>query len=323
MSNLLLNPFFPLLLILGAAAAVFLVSMLRSIRIVPSKSVLVVERLGKFSRLLEGGLHILVPLMDRVRYTHSLKEIALEVPPQPCFTEDNVRVEIGGVLYLMVVDPKKASYGISDFKFATIQLAQTMMRSVIGRLELDRTFEERDSINATLVKNLDDALETWGVRVTRYEIQNITVPHSILKTMELQVNAERDKRAKIAKSIGEMNARINQSVGIMEEAINKSEGEKQKQINEAEGRASEILAVSKATAEGLEKLAGAMSLPGGDMAVEMQMIEKFVAQLANLQGKTNKVILPLDLTNLDSVTRLASQAVRPEPGLAESDTGAR
>ncbi len=323
MSNLLLNPFFPLLLILGAAAAVFLVSMLRSIRVVPSKSVLVVERLGKFSRLLEGGLHILVPLMDRVRYTHSLKEIALEVPPQPCFTEDNVRVEIGGVLYLMVVDPKKASYGISDFKFATIQLAQTMMRSVIGRLELDRTFEERDSINATLVKNLDDALETWGVRVTRYEIQNITVPHSILKTMELQVNAERDKRAKIAKSIGEMNARINQSVGIMEEAINKSEGEKQKQINEAEGRASEILAVSKATAEGLEKLAGAMSLPGGDMAVEMQMIEKFVAQLANLQGKTNKVILPLDLTNLDSVTRLASQAVRPEPGLAESDTGAR
>ena len=322
MSNLLLNPFFPLLLILGAAAAVFLVSMLRSIRVVPSKSVLVVERLGKFSRLLEGGLHILVPLMDRVRYTHSLKEIALEVPPQPCFTEDNVRVEIGGVLYLMVVDPKKASYGISDFKFATIQLAQTMMRSVIGRLELDRTFEERDSINATLVKNLDDALETWGVRVTRYEIQNITVPHSILKTMELQVNAERDKRAKIAKSIGEMNARINQSVGIMEEAINKSEGEKQKQINEAEGRASEILAVSKATAEGLEKLAGAMSLPGGDMAVEMQMIEKFVAQLANLQGKTNKVILPLDLTNLDSVTRLASQAVRPEHDSPAPDSGA-
>ncbi|NNM54333.1 MAG: paraslipin [Spirochaetales bacterium] len=316
-----MNPFFPLLLILGAAAAVFFVSMLRSIRIVPSKSVLVVERLGKFSRLLEGGLHILVPLMDRVRYTHSLKEIALEVPPQPCFTEDNVRVEIGGVLYLMVVDPKKASYGISDFKFATIQLAQTMMRSVIGRLELDRTFEERDSINATLVKNLDDALETWGVRVTRYEIQNITVPHSIIKTMELQVNAERDKRAKIAKSIGEMNARINQSVGIMEEAINKSEGEKQKQINEAEGRASEILAVSKATAEGLEKIARAMSLPGGDMAVEMQMIEKFVAQLANLQGKTNKVILPLDLTNLDSVTRLASQAVRPERDPTGSNTG--
>ena len=312
MSNLLLSPFFPLLLILGAAGAVFLVSLLRSIRIVPSKSVLVVERLGKFSRLLEGGLHILVPLMDRVRYTHSLKEIALEVPPQPCFTEDNVRVEIGGVLYLMVVDPKKASYGISDFKFATIQLAQTMMRSVIGRLELDRTFEERDSINATLVKNLDDALETWGVRVTRYEIQNISVPHSILKTMELQVNAERDKRAKIAKSIGEMNARINQSVGIMEEAINKSEGEKQKQINEAEGRSSEILAVSKATAEGLEKLAGAMSMPGGDMAVEMQMIEKFVLQLVNLQGKTNKVILPLDLTNWDSVTKLATQAVRPE-----------
>jgi regulator of protease activity HflC (stomatin/prohibitin superfamily) len=263
----------------------------------------VVERVGKYTGTLEAGFHLLVPFLDRVRYTHSLKEISLVVPPQPCFTEDNVRVEVGGVLYLMVTDPRKASYGISDYKLATIQLAQTMMRSVIGRLELDKTFEERDSINATIVRHLDEALEAWGVKVTRYEIQTITPPASILKTMELQVNAERDKRAKIAKSIGEMNSRINTSIGIMEEAVNRSEGEKQRQINEAEGKAAEILALSRATAASIEKIAASLVLDGGGEAARLQITEQYINQIGKAATKGNRVILPLDLTDVGAIVQ--------------------
>lgn len=298
-----LSPWFPLILVLGVGLFLTVVELLRSIRIVPSRSALVVERVGKYSGTLEAGFHILVPFLDRVRYTHTLKEISLVVPPQPCFTEDNVRVEVGGVLYLMVTDPRKASYGINDYKFATIQLAQTMMRSVIGRLELDKTFEERDSINATLLRHLDEALENWGVKVTRYEIQTITPPASILKTMELQVNAERDKRAKIAKSIGEMNSRINSSIGIMEEAINRSEGEKQRQINEAEGQAAEILALSRATAASIGKIAQSLVLDGGNEAARLQLTEQYINQLGKAAAKGNRVILPLDLTDFGAIKR--------------------
>lgn len=301
------NPFFPLLVVLGAAVTLTLFELLKSIRIVPARSALIVERVGKYAGTLEAGFHILIPFLDKVRYTHTLKEISLQVPPQPCFTEDNVRVEVGGVLYLMVTDPRKASYGINDYKFATIQLAQTMMRSVIGRLELDKTFEERDSINATLVRHLDEALENWGVKVTRYEIQTITPPPSILKTMELQVNAERDKRAKIAKSIGEMNSRINTSIGIMEEAINRSEGEKQRQINEAEGRAAEILALSRATAASIEKIAQSLVLDGGDEAARLQLTEQYITQLGKAASKGNRVILPLDLTDVGAIKRNAEE----------------
>lgn len=300
-----MDPLIPLLIILGGFGLFILVSLIQSIRIVPSRTALVVERVGKYHATLEAGFHTLLPFLDKVRYTHSLKEIAINVPDQSCFTEDNVKVRIGGVLYLMVVDPKKASYGVNDFKAATIQLAQTTMRSVIGRLELDRTFEERDSINATILKTLDDATEAWGVKVTRYEIQNIQVPPSILKTMELQMTAERDKRASIAKSIGEMNSRINYSIGIMEEAINKSEGEKQKLINEAEGRAAEILAISKASALSIAKVAEAMSIAGGPEAVNLQLVEKLLGQYKKLGNKNTKVILPLDLTDLSSLTKIA------------------
>lgn len=303
----LFNPFFPLLVVLGAAVVLGLFELLKSIRIVPARSALIVERVGKYAGTLEAGFHLLIPFLDKVRYTHTLKEISLQVPPQPCFTEDNVRVEVGGVLYLMVTDPRKASYGINDYKFATIQLAQTMMRSVIGRLELDKTFEERDSINATLVRHLDEALENWGVKVTRYEIQTITPPPSILKTMELQVNAERDKRAKIAKSIGEMNSRINTSIGIMEEAINRSEGEKQRQINEAEGRAAEILALSRATAASIEKIAQSLVLDGGDEAARLQLTEQYITQLGKAASKGNRVILPLDLTDVGAIKRNAEE----------------
>lgn len=297
----------PLYIILAGFGLFLVVSLLQSVRIVPSRTALVVERLGKYHSILDAGFHVLIPFLDKVRYSHSLKEIAVDVPDQSCFTEDNVKVRIGGVLYLMVMDPKKASYGISDYKFGTIQLAQTTMRSVIGKLELDRTFEERDSINATILKTLDDATENWGVKVTRYEIQNIQVPPSILKTMELQVNAERDKRATVAKSIGEMNSRINYSIGIMEEAINKSEGEKQKQINEAEGKSAEILSISKATAASIEKIAEAMSIPGGQDAVNLQLIEKLLGEMRKLGMKNTKVVLPLDLSDPESVLRIVSQ----------------
>jgi len=301
--DLILSPLFPLLAVLGIAALLTVIELLKSIRVVPSRTALVVERVGKYSGTLDAGFHVLVPFLDKVRYSHSLKEISLSVPPQPCFTEDNVRVEVGGVLYLMVTDPRKASYGINDYQLATIQLAQTMMRSVIGRLELDKTFEERESINATLVHHLDEALESWGVKVTRYEIQTITPPEAILKTMELQVSAERDKRAKIAKSTGEMSSRINTSIGLMEEAINRSEGEKQRQINEAEGQAAEILALSRATAASIEKIAQTLTLEGGEAAAELQLTEQYIAQLGKAASKSSRVILPLDLTDLKAVRK--------------------
>ncbi len=301
--DLIFSPFFPLIAVLAIAAFLTVIELFKSIRIVPARTALIVERVGKYSGTLDAGFHVLVPFLDKVRYSHSLKEISLAVPPQPCFTEDNVRVEVGGVLYLMVTDPRKASYGINDFQLATIQLAQTMMRSVIGRLELDKTFEERDSINATLVHHLDEALESWGVKVTRYEIQTITPPEAILKTMELQVSAERDKRAKIAKSTGEMSSRINTSIGLMEEAINRSEGEKQKQINEAEGRAAEILALSRATAASIEKIAQTLTLDGGEAAAQLQLTEQYIAQLGKAGSKSSRVILPLDLTDLEAVKK--------------------
>ncbi len=294
---------------LGLLALIFVVSILRSIRVVPARSTLVVERLGKYNSTLEAGFHLLVPFLDQVAYRHSLKEIALDVPDQTCFTEDNVKIRIGGVLYFAVKDPKKASYGSIDYRYAIIQLAQTTMRSVIGLLELDRTFEEREHINAKIVQVLDEATEGWGVKVTRYEIQNITVPDTILKTMELQVKAERDKRAAIAKSLGEMNSRINYSIGVMEESINKSEGEKQKRINEAEGKAAEILALSKATAISIDKVAKALSVEGGEEAVSLQVTERYLDQLATLTGKNNKIILAMDLSDLGSVTKLARQAL--------------
>jgi len=305
--DFLFHPLFPLAAVFGVAAFLTVIELFKSIRIVPARTALVVERVGKYDRTLDAGFHLLMPFLDKVSYSHSLKEISLVVPPQPCFTEDNVRVEVGGVLYLIVTDPRKASYGINDFQFATIQLAQTMMRSVIGRLELDRTFEERDSINATLVQNLDEALENWGVKVTRYEIQTITPPSSILKTMELQVNAEREKRAKIAKSIGEMNSRINTSIGVMEEAINRSEGEKQKQINEAEGRAAEILALSRATAASISKIAQTLVSNGGAEAAQLQLTEQYINQLGRAATKGNRVILPLDLTDVTAMRKLTEE----------------
>lgn len=298
-----MKPYLPLLIFLGLLGLIVLIALIRSIRVVPAQTALVVERLGKYNRTLLAGFHVLLPFLDMVKYRHNLKEQAIDVPSQPCITLDNVRVEVDGVLYFQVVEPRKASYGITNYKYATIQLAQTTMRSVIGRLELDRTFEERTHINAAIVKSVDEAAEPWGVNVTRYEIQNIRVPENILKSMEIQMRAERERRAAIARSEGEMESRINYSLGVMEEAVNRSEGEKQRHINEAEGRSQEILTLSRATAESIAKLAEAIQADGGEEALILRVSEEYIAQLAQLARQDTRVVLPMDLTDLGSMIR--------------------
>ncbi len=296
-----MDPILPLYVLGGLFAFIVVIGLLRSIRIVPTKTGLIVERLGKYSKNLEAGFHLLVPFVDKVRYKHNLKEQAVDVPAQDCFTQDNVKVRVDGVIYLQVTDSKKASYGIKDYKYATIQLAQTTMRSVIGKLELDRTFEERQNINAEVVKSVDEASDPWGVNVSRYEIQNITVPDAILQAMEVQMKAERERRAVISRSIGEMESKINYSQATMEEAINKSEGEKEKWINEAEGRASEILAVAKATATGIHKIAEAINEEGGEEAVALRIAEGYIDELRKLAKSDTKLILPMDMSSIESV----------------------
>lgn len=298
-----MNPLLPLYIILGLFAVIFVISLFRSVRIVPAQSCLVVERLGKYRRTLEAGFHVLTPFIDRVRYKHNLKEMAVDVPAQSCFTQDNVKVTVDGVLYMRVVDPQRASYGISDYRYATIQLAQTTMRSVIGKLELDRTFEERGKINGEVVRSVDEASDPWGVRVSRYEIQNISVPEPVLHAMEIQMKAEREKRAEIAKSEGDMESRINYSQGMMEEAVNKSEGEKERLINQAEGRAREILSVAKATANSIRKVASAIEKNGGEDAVALRITEGYLTELDNLAKPTNRVVLPMDLTDVSSIMK--------------------
>jgi regulator of protease activity HflC (stomatin/prohibitin superfamily) len=305
-----MNPLAPLYGALGILGLILLVGVFRAIRIIPAKSVSVVERLGKYAGTLEAGFHILVPFIDRVKYRHSLKEQAIDVPSQPCFTLDDVKVEVDGVLYFKVVDPHKASYGISDYRYATIQLAQTMMRSVIGKLELDRTFEEREQINAEILKYIDEATDPWGVRITRYEIQNIRVPANILRSMEVQLKAERDKRALLNRSLGEMESRINNSSGVRAEAINKSEGAKQRLINEAHGKASEIRALAHATAESIKRVAHALENEAGDAAMVLQISEGYINELNKLARPETKLMLPMDLTDINSVLQAVSKMVQ-------------
>lgn len=290
-----------------AVSALVLWALISSVRIVPAKTALVIERLGKYRVTLEAGFHLLIPFIDKVRYKHNLKERALDVPTQPCITKDNVKVEVDGVLYLKVVEPKKASYGITKYLYASRLLAQTTMRSVIGKMDMDTTFEERNHINAQVVQSVDEASDPWGVKVTRYEIQNIKVPKDILSVMEVQMEAERIKRAAIAKSEGDMQSRINRSLGIMEEAINKSEGEKQRLINEAEGKAKEIEAIAKATAIGIRKVAEALSKPGGNEAVAMRIAEEYISKLRELARSETQVILPLDIGDISSVQKMVAQ----------------
>ena len=296
-----MNPLLPLYVIGGIFGFIVVISLLRSVRVVPARTALVVERLGKYAKTLNAGFHVLVPFIDKVRYKHNLKEVAIDVPAQDCYTQDNVKVRVDGVLYIQVTDPVRASYGISDYQYATIQLAQTTMRSVIGRMELDKTFEERDQINGEVVQSVDEASDPWGVKVSRYEIQNINVPTAILEAMEVQMKSERERRAAIARSLGEMESRINRSQASLEEAVNKSEGEKERMINVAEGKAQEIRSIAKATAASIRKVAEALNNVGGEEAAILRISESYIEELNKLSGKNSKLVLPMDLTRMDDV----------------------
>ncbi len=294
------------LVIIGLIFFAFVVLM-KTARVVPQKSVFIVERLGKYRATLEAGFHILMPFVDRVAYRHSLKEMAMDVPPQSCITKDNIQVEVDGILYFQIVDPVKASYGINDHAFASTQLAQTTMRSEIGKIELDRSFEEREKINQEIVSAVDKAALPWGLKVTRYEIKNIVPPPSIKDAMEKQMRAEREKRALIAESEGDKQAKINRAEGDKQEAIAKSEGEKMKRINEAEGRAQEIERVALATAKGIREIANAINEKGGINAVNLRIAEQYLGEFGKLAAKNNTMIIPSNLSDVAGVVASVSK----------------
>ncbi|MDX9726118.1 MAG: stomatin-like protein [Bacteroidales bacterium] len=276
------------------------------VKVIPQRTAVIVERLGKYRATYTAGFQVLIPFIDKIRYRHTLKEQAIDVASQICITRDNIAVEVDGILYLQVLDPQKASYGIDNYRFASIQIAQTTMRSVIGKLELDRTFEERESINATIVDAVDKASEPWGVKVTRYEVKNIFPPQSIKDAMEKQMRAEREKRATIAESEGARQAKINVADGDRQEFILRSEGEKQKRINEAAGRASEIEQVATATANGLRAIAMAISEENGLNAVNLRVAEQYLNGFSNLAKQNNTIILPANLADVGGIVATAT-----------------
>ncbi len=289
-----------------------LIAFSQTIRIVPQKSAFIVQRLGKYSQTLNAGFHILIPFIDKVAYKHTLKEQAIDVPSQACITGDNIAVEVDGIIYLQVTDPKKASYGINDYEFASTQLAQTTMRSVIGKLELDRTFEERETINVAIVDAVDKAAEPWGVKVTRYEVKNIIPPQSIKDAMEKQMRAVREKRATIAESEGDKQAKINRSEGDRQEMIERSEGEKQKRINEAIGRAEEIERVAAATATGIREIAAAINEEGGVNAVNLRVAEQYINEFGKLAKTNNSIIIPANLSDLSGMIATAMTVIKDQ-----------
>jgi len=292
--------------VLIALAVFIIIIFLKTIRIVPQRSAFIVERLGKYKTTFDAGFHILIPFIDKVSYKLSLKEQAIDVESQQCITRDNIAVEVDGILYLQVIDPKKAAYGIDNYRFASTQIAQTTMRSIIGKLELDRTFEERETINVSILEAVDMASDPWGVKVTRYEVKNIVPPQSIKDAMEKQMRAVREKRAVIAESEGEKQAKINVAEGEKEKLIKTSEGEKQKRINEAEGRAAEIEKVAKATAMGIREISSAINEEGGKDAVNLRIAEQYLTEFGKLAAENNTMIIPSNLTDLASVIATAT-----------------
>ena len=304
----------PLTVILIVVIVFALITFFKTIRIVPQKQAFIVERLGKYSKTLEAGFHILVPFLDKVSYKHTLKEQAVDVPPQACITRDNIAVEVDGILYMQVVDPKKASYGIDNYGFASTQLAQTTMRSVMGKLDLDKTFEERETINRAIVDAVDKASDPWGVKVTRYEVKNIIPPKSIKDAMEKQMRAEREKRAVIAESEGDRQAKINRAEGVKQEMIAQSEGEKQRRINEAEGRAAEIEKVAVATANGVREIAKAINEKGGGDAVNLRIAEQYINEFGNLAKENNTMIIPTDLSDMAGFIKSATAVIKQQTG---------
>lgn len=294
---------FALVLIILAAIFVF-----TAVKIVPQQHAFVVERLGRYSRTLEPGPHFVIPFVDRVRVQHSLKEFVLDIPEQICITRDNVQVTMDGVLFFRVIDPVKASYGINNYAQAVIQLAQTTLRSEIGKLDLDRTFEERDTINRNVIMAIDAATDPWGVKVLRYEIKSIAPPREILDAMEKQMRAEREKRAKILESEGDRDSKINRAEGYKQETIKTSEADKIRQINESEGQASAISSIAKATADGLKQLGEALNGPGGDAAGRLRIAEEYIKQFSAIATDARAVIVPANVTDPSSFIATAMAA---------------
>jgi regulator of protease activity HflC (stomatin/prohibitin superfamily) len=291
-------------------AAIAVIFVTRAIKIVPQQHAWVVERLGRYDRTLTPGLSIVVPFVDRVAYKHSLKEVPLDVPSQVCITKDNTQLQVDGILFFQITDPMRASYGSSDFMIAITQLAQTTLRSMVGKMELDKTFEERDAINAQVVNALDEAASNWGVKVLRYEIKDLTPPAEILRAMQAQITAEREKRALIAASEGRRQEQINIATGEREAFIARSEGEKQAEINNAQGEASAILAVAEASAEAIRKIAAAIQSPGGEQAVQLKVAEKAVEAYAQLAQKNNTMIVPGNMTEVSALIASAMAVMK-------------
>jgi regulator of protease activity HflC (stomatin/prohibitin superfamily) len=312
------------LIVLFILALLVLVIIARTAIVVPQQSAFVVERLGRYHGTLGAGFHVLFPFVDTIRYRHSLKELAVDIPAQVCITRDNVQVGVDGVLYLKILNPERASYGITDYMFAISQLAQTTLRSEVGKIDLDKTFEERTNINTSVVSELDKASESWGVKVLRYEIKNITPPHDILAAMEKQMRAEREKRAVILTSEGTRDAAINTADGVKQEVIKASEARRQQQINEAEGEAAAILAVASATAEGIRRVADAIKMDGGFEAVQLRVAEQYIGQFGELAKESNTIVLPANVADVGSMIALAMKVLgsgTPAPPPARHSPG--
>jgi regulator of protease activity HflC (stomatin/prohibitin superfamily) len=295
----------PAQIVLIVLAIVVFITFMRTMIVVPQQSAYVVERLGRFHNVMQAGFHVLVPFVDNIRYRHSLKEAAIDIPAQVCITRDNVQVGVDGILYIKVLNPERASYGINDYHFAITQLAQTNLRSEIGKIDLDKTFEERMNINAAVVTELDKASEAWGVKVLRYEIKNITPPHDVLAAMEKQMRAEREKRAVILTSEGTRDAAINNAEGDKQQTIKASEARRQQQINEAEGQASAILAVATATAAGIRQVAEAIRQPGGVEATQLRVAQQYVDQFGQLAQKSNTLVIPANVADIAGMVATA------------------
>ncbi len=300
----------PFTVILIGVFIIVFIAFVKTVTIVPQRKAYIIERLGKYNKTLEAGFHILIPFLDKISYKHTLKEQATDVPAQICITQDNISVEVDGILYMTVMDAKKASYGIDNYQFAATQLAQTTMRSVIGKLELDKTFKERDIINSSIVDAVDKASDPWGVKISRYEVKNIVPPQSIKDAMEKQMRAEREKRAEIAQSEGDRQAKINRAEGDKQEAIARSEGEKMKRINEAEGRASEILKIASATAEGLKIISESINLEGGKDAVNLRVAEQYIKEFGKIAKTTNSIVIPTDLSDIAGLVKSAGTLLK-------------
>ncbi len=306
----------------GVVVALVLFVIARTAIVVPQQSAYVVENLGKYSRTIQAGFHILVPFIEKVAYKHSLKERAFDIPEQVCITKDNVQVGFDGVLYLQVLDPRRASYGIGNYEFAIAQLAQTTLRSEMGKIDLDRTFEERAAINASIVTELDKASDPWGVKVLRYEIKNINPPSDVITAMEKQMRAEREKRAVVLESEGRRDAAINTAEGEKQKVIKESEANRQQQINEAEGQAQAILAVATATAEGLQRVAAALQSPGGDAAMQLRIAEQYIREFGKLAKAGNTFVVPSNLSDIASIVALATGVARDGGNGAGGGAGA-